>query len=53
MMLLVLAENDLIHMYMVITLFMTCVYGQVQIRIQIVGARIYQAVIPKVLIIPD
>ena len=27
--------------------------GQVQIRIQIVGARIYQAVIPKVLKIPD
>ena len=29
------------------------IYGQVQIRIQIVGARIYQAVIPKVLKIPD
>ena len=29
------------------------VYGQVQIRIQIVGARIYQAVIPKVSKIPD
>ena len=28
-------------------------YGQVQIRIQIVGARIYQAVIPKVLKISD
>ena len=27
--------------------------GQVQIRIQIVGARIYQAVIPKVLKIPE